>query len=119
MAFNLGDRPTPKRGGKRAPMKGAEPDPLAEVEPTDSLADDCQAEFAALASAYRGRAQAEAKRFTKTTDSEFWVAVCFDSREQKETFLRQVGIKPKLQGDKYITAADLAAVLGVDLPPSD
>ena len=116
MPFDL-DRKLPAKGGKKklAPLKGSGPaaDPLADVEYSGNLEADCQAEFAAIDEAYRQRAKAEDQRFTKATDSEYWFAVCFRDREEKDAFLRAAGVKTMLQGDKYLTGRDLAAVLGV------
>ena len=115
MAFDL-DRKVPKKGGRKpVQLKGtAADDPLADVEYTGSLEADCDAEFAAIDDAYRDRAKAEEKRFTKATDSEYWLAVCFADREEKERFLKAVGVKMNLLGDKYLTGRDLATALGIE-----
>lgn len=97
----------------RRPKHVPEPDPLAEVQYTDNLAEDAAAEFTALEQGYRDRATAERARFKRATDSEFWVAVCFTTREEKDAFLERSGLAPL--GDKYLDGRSVADALGVDL----
>lgn len=84
-------------------------DPLAGVEYSGDLAADAAAELSAMEQAYRDRNRAEADRFRHATDSEFWFAVCFPSREEKEAFL--VEFKVGQLGDKYIDGQALARLL--------
>lgn len=100
-----------KRG--RAPIRVVA-DPLASVEYSDDLAADCAAEFGALDAAYRERAQREDERFVRATDSEYWFAVCFEDRAEKEAFLKAAKVKTALLGDKYLRGRDLAAALGIE-----
>lgn len=67
--------------------------------------------------AFKDRAAAEAKRFELATDSEYWFAVCFQSREQKEQFLRALAERFGLKddGDKYLDGWELAKALGIKL----
>lgn len=90
-----------------------EPDPLATVAYSGNLAQDAAAEFTALEQGYRDRAKAEADRFKRATDSEYWVAVCFTTREEKEAFLRAAGLAHL--GDKYLDGRQVAAALDVDI----
>lgn len=75
-------------------------DPLADTEYTGSLEEDAEAELTELQKSYRARAKQEAQRFKNATDSEYWVAVCFKTRADKERFLRNLGLDSL--GDKYI-----------------
>lgn len=50
-----------------------------------------------------------------SNDDEFWVAVCFQSREQKESFL--AALKLADLGDKYIDGLQVAQRLGVAIEP--
>lgn len=63
------------------------------------------------------RFKADAKRadaqMVANTDSEYWICIGFQSREQKEEFLRLTGIG-KL-GDKYLDGMKVAGLLGVEL----
>lgn len=89
--------------------KGAASDPLAEVEYSGDLAVDSAAELTAMEQAYRDRAKAETDRFRNATDSEFWFAVCFTSREEKDAFLAE--FKLGRLGNKYLPGQAVAQVL--------
>jgi len=60
---------------------------------------------------FKDRAKAEQKRFEKATDSEFWFCVCFQSREEKESFLKNSGLIDF--GDKYLDGWDVAKTMGI------
>lgn len=94
---------------------GGVDDPLADVDYTDNLAEDCGREFEALQKGFKARAKAERDRFTRATDSEFWFAVCFETREEKEAFLRAAGVKKQIMGDKYLDGRKLAQVLKINM----
>jgi hypothetical protein len=106
-AANLGVAidPSDLLAGPREPL----PDPLAGVAQTDDLAADAAEELTALQAAYRERAKNEAGRFKAATDSEFWVAVCFKTREDKETFLQKQGLAQL--GDKYLDGYKVGKIL--------
>ena len=89
------------------------PDPLANVDYTGDLSEDSQRELTAREEGYRERAKNEAKRFTAATDSEYWFAVCFSDREEKQRFLSAIGLTGHSAPDKYITGRQLAAALGI------
>jgi hypothetical protein len=89
------------------------PDPLAGLKSTGSVEVDSKAEVSAVLQGFKDRAKAEAKRFELATDSEYWFAVCFQSREQKEQFLR--GLQMLADGDKYLDGRKLAAKMGIKL----
>lgn len=93
------------------------PDPLADVEYTGNAETDSAREMAALESGFKARAQAETERFRIATDSEFWFAVCFQSREQKDVFL--AAMEWSSAGDKYIDGTMIASAMGIDLPKVD
>lgn len=82
-------------------------DPLADTEYTGDLEEDAAAELTELERAYRDRAKNEAGRFKAATDSEYWFAVCFKSRAEKEKFLQEYGLDPI--GDKYLDGKKVAA----------
>ncbi|MFK0249269.1 hypothetical protein ACIQUM_31610 [Amycolatopsis azurea] len=90
-----------------------EPDPLADVEYTGDLPEDSRRELTALQQGFRDRARREAERFRLATDSEFWIAVCFKTREDKEKFLRNA--KLLAIGDKYMDGYAVASTLGVPM----
>lgn len=63
--------------------------------------------------AFKERAGREDRRFVDATDSEFWIAVCFQTREQKEEFLRKSGWIN--HGDKYLDGMRVAHEMGITL----
>lgn len=73
-------------------------------------------ETSAVLAAFIARSKAEQERFALVTDSEYWVGLCFQTREQKEHFLREA--KLLQAGDKYIDGALLAKRMGITLPPA-
>lgn len=89
--------------------------PLDTVIPTGDIEADKQAEASAILTAFRQRANDEKARIKLATDSEFWFAVCFVTREQKDTFLAAMGWN--LIGDKYLDGELLALMLDIELPP--
>lgn len=74
-------------------------------------------ETSAVLQAFIARSKAEQARFLLATDSEYWVGLCFQTREQKEHFLRAA--KLLQAGDKYIDGQLLAKRMGIELPPAD
>lgn len=94
------------------------PDPFADIDYAgDSYEDTATAEASAMLTGFRDRAKREQDRFTLATDSEFWFAIGFQSREQKELFLRAMDW---LQyGDKYLNGCHIAEDSKIDLPKVD
>jgi hypothetical protein len=93
------------------------PDPLAGVEYAGDLAADAAKETTALEAGFKAKALAERERMAAATDSEYWFAVCFVTREQKEEFLR--AMKWLATGDKYLDGTKLARQMKIPLPPAD
>lgn len=90
------------------------PDPLAGYEYTGDIEADSAAEMSAVKAGFIARTQQESRRRERATDSEYWVCMCFQSREQVEEFLRRTGWG--LPTDKYIDGQRVAASLGVEIP---
>jgi len=105
---------TAKKPLRREKPSDPTPDPLAGVEYTGNLEEDAHRELTSLEQGYRERAANEQKRFIAATDSEHWFAVSFRTREDKERFLRAIGLTGRTAPDKYITGDQLAAALGID-----
>lgn len=113
-----GPRRTPGTGRSSAGLTGRrkftpEPDPLGAVDYTGNLAADTAREFTALEQGYRDRAKAETDRFKRATDSEFWFAVCFTTREEKDAFLKAAGLAHL--GNKYLDGREVAQALNFDI----
>jgi len=80
-------------------------------------ADDLEArslnETSAILDAFKDRAKNENARLLDATDSEHWIAICFQSREMKEEILRKLDLIK--HGDKYLDGMKVARALGVKL----
>lgn len=63
--------------------------------------------------AFADRRKNEQARMELATDSEFWVAVCFQTREQKEAFVSAIGLLA--EGDKYLDGMLVSKAMGIDL----
>lgn len=75
----------------------------------DDTETEARKELSELQKSFRERDKAEQRRRLLATDSEFWVAMCFPSREAKEAFLREFGLLKF--GDKYLNGEKCAEVL--------
>lgn len=61
-----------------------------------------------------------AERFRDIEAGEFWFCVCFQSRSQKEEFVKQLLEKYPGHdnfGDKYVSGLELAEILGIPVTP--
>jgi len=75
------------------------------------------AELDALAKGFRERTKREDERFRLATDSEYWFAVCFKSRADKDAFLAAARLMPV--GDKYLDGYAVARTLGIEMPTNE
>lgn len=91
------------------------PNPLDAIEYSGNLEADAKAEVSEALRAIIDQKRAMREVYRLTTDPEFWFAVCFQSREQKEEFLKLVGWVEL--GDKYLDGLKVAAALGVAIEP--
>lgn len=57
-------------------------------------------QISAVKQAFVDRAKLERARLKDATDSEYWVALCFYNRAEKEAFLKEFGLSRL--GDKYL-----------------
>lgn len=67
--------------------------------------------------ANNGSASKESAKYDDAFDSEFWVCLCFQTRAQKEEFLRQLG-HDLMVSDKYVDGIELAKRIGARLSPA-
>lgn len=82
-------------------------------ELTGDVETDSKNDLTELQAAFRKRVESENNRLDLTTDSEYWVALCFTTRGQKEEFLRKLNL---IQfGDKYLDGERVAKELGIEL----
>lgn len=84
-----------------------------DVHALEGFEEEAAQDVPALLSGFKQRARDEEQRMLDAVDSEYWVAVCFQTREQKEEFLRKLGLLEL--GDKYLDGMEVAGVLGVEL----
>jgi hypothetical protein len=66
---------------------------------------------------FKERREAEKARFQLNTDTGYWCALVFESREQKEAFLRHFDAVRIAGGDKYLNGYKMAQAMGVDVGP--
>lgn len=89
-------------------------DPLAGVAWTGDAEPDSLAEAEAIRTAFMRRAKDQDARQRATTDSEYWCCLCFQTREQKEAFLKAMDWLRL--GDKYLDGRQVAQRQGISLP---
>ena len=87
--------------------------PLDDVVFVNNFEKDAKAELNQAQKAFHQRAEDERKRFELATDTEYWFCVCFQTREQKDEFLRKSGLTA--QGDKYLDGLKVAKKFGVKM----
>lgn len=107
-------------GGLDALLGGGieHPDPIGPFDYENATNEQAvQHEVSETLKAFKARAEKEQARFELATDSEYWVALCFQTRAQKEAFLE--GVQLLAAGDKYIDGRLLAKRMGIVLPAAD
>jgi hypothetical protein len=122
MPLDLGPRVVMGEGRRKldltAPNVSAIRPPVA-VPPASTTNEKAHEETAKqLKSAFMQRHEAEVARYTAVGDSEFWLCVCFISRDQKEAFIAGVSWPGVDLDTKYADGVRLAAALDIELPPT-
>jgi hypothetical protein len=74
-----------------------------------------ESRVAALPNAFQDRASKEQDRRADATDSRYWVAVCFQTRAEKEEFLIKAGLADLAMESDYLDGAEVAERLDVEL----
>jgi hypothetical protein len=111
-----------RKPGRARRRQAADPDlpasPLDGVEYTGDPEKDSVTEATLTLEALQNKERKKAlrERLKLTEDSEYWCALCFETREQKNAFLKAVGAFE--EGDKYLDGVGMAKRLGIDLPAS-
>lgn len=85
----------------------------------DNLEKDAKSEMSALLKGFKDRAAREKKRMDLVLDSEYWVCLVFQTREQKEEFLTKAEIDMDVEGDRYVDGRVVAQKLGIELESPD
>lgn len=87
----------------------------------ETLQESADTEVADMMASIRENRKNHAERFRDIESGEFWFAVCFQSRSQKEEFIEKLLDKydPNNEtfGDKYVSGLELAAMLGIPIEP--
>lgn len=93
--------------------------PLEDMEYTGDPEKDSlkEAELSLEALQNKERKKALREKIKSTTDSGYWCCLCFETREQKESFLQALGMLDL--GDMYIDGLEAARRLDIKLPPSN
>lgn len=87
---------------------------LDKIKPTGTVEEETNVEVSETLKAFREATAGESKIFEDTTDSEYWICICFQSRNQKEAFLKAVEWFE--HGDKYLDGKWVAKKMGVEIP---
>jgi hypothetical protein len=87
--------------------------PAAEFPTAPEAESEALGEVNQALTRFKKSAQREKQRFADATDSEYWVALCFQTREQKEEFLRKIGWQHL--GDQYLNGMLCAEAQGITL----
>ena len=104
--------PALERGGPTLQTAAALKSPATPETPAALESQAARVESDLLRS-FKEKAGREDARYLDATDSEFWVAICFQTRAQKEEFLQKAGLESL--GDKYLDGEAVARALGVML----
>lgn len=88
-------------------------------EQTGDAEEDSEKDLGALEFGFRKRMADEGRRFALATDSEYWSAICFNTREQKEAFFAALGVLDLGNGARYFDGNAIAQRMGINLPAGD
>ena len=86
--------------------------PLAGLPDAGGVQENADQEMSAVALEIERNRAAYGERFRIAADPEFFFSVCFQSREQKDEFLKNIGWFDEL-GDKYINGLEVARRLKI------
>lgn len=92
---------------------GDDDNPLADVTLTDDLQANMDEGMSAALQEIIQRKKATQERFRVATDSEFFFCLVFQSRDQKDDFLRLIHWEDL--GDKYLNGLEVARRLNIPL----
>ena len=74
---------------------------------------ESEEEMSELLKGFKERAKKEDNRSLDVGDSEYWICMCFQTREQKEEFLTKLNLIQ--YGDKYLDGMQVAKELNINL----
>lgn len=79
----------------------------------DEIQKACDDEESEIVDTWKKKREYEKKLFVQNTDSEFWICIGFQTRDQKNEFLSRTGIDSI--GDKYLDGMEVAKILNIKL----
>lgn|GEM_PF-2391957 len=92
--------------------------PLDDAEYPNTLEGDADAEVSAALAAILEERKKKRDDYRLMADTDYWLCLCFQSRQQKIEFLRHIGWdKMTLVNDRYIDGLQCAQSLSVDIEP--
>lgn len=91
------------------------PDILPEPDPALSGEDNLAREVTAMDEAFRARQAREDERLRLATFADFWLCITFTTEDIKARFMEATGWGSL--GARYVKGREVAAMLGIDLPP--
>ena len=97
--------------------------PLPRDEPEDGVPyagtfeADSKAELGQVLKDMQGQAKAAQERFRLNTDTDYYLCLCFVSRDQKREFLDRLAMTDL--GERFLSGVEVAKRLGVKLTPVD
>jgi len=89
--------------------------PLDGLQQTDDIQATADNEVSAMLQAILDERKRLRDQYRLAADTEYWVALCFQSREQKEQFL--TALQWLEHGDKYLDGLLCARSLGIEIEP--
>lgn len=93
------------------------PNPLDAIEIEGTPEERADAEVEAARQHFFDEKHKRRDQYRTQLDHEFWVAICFQNRAQKEKFLSLLGLTDL--GDKYIDGLKVAERLNVPIEPEN
>lgn len=90
-------------------------DPLKNLNYTGDIETDAENEVSEILAAIKQEKQERRDQYRLLVDSEFWLCICFQSREQKDQFLDMAGWQRL--GDKYLDGLKVAELMEMPLEP--
>ncbi len=92
-----------------------EGDPLEDVEYSDDLEASADSEMSEILRQIKERRQADRDRFRVARDPDYFVVLCFQSRDQRNEFLAKSEWGQR--DEKYLNGLEICRRLGIDVQP--
>lgn len=85
------------------------------IDPSGDMEDVATREIGAIAETIAASKREMYDTFRATTSPDFYVLLCFQTPDQRDTFVEQAGWGVK--GDRFLDGLEIAARLGIDIQP--